>query len=154
MMRKLTAMVSAAALAASAFAPAAQAHDWGRGGGRWDNHWDNHRGYYGRDYRYDRRGNAAAAGVVGLILGLAVGAAISQPRRDRCYDGCGAPPPRYNQGYQGYNDGPPLAGGPGYGDGSAYEEDYGQAPAKSQCTRQQRQWDRYANRYVTVDVPC
>ena len=146
MMRKLTAMVSAAALAATALAPAAQAQDWhGYHGGH---------GYYGRDYRYDHRGNIAAAGVLGLVLGLAVGAAISQPRADRCYDGCGGPPqPRYRQGYDGYRDGPSYHG-PGYDDGSAYEQDYGQAPYKSQCTRHERQFDRYANRYDTVDVPC
>lgn len=142
MMRKLTAMVSAVALAATAFAPVAQARDWhGHRGGH---------GYYGHDYRYGHRGNVAAAGVLGLVLGLAVGAAISQPRADRCYSRCGAPPPRYRQGYDDdYRD------GPGYDDGgSAYEEDYGQAPYKSQCTRRERQFDRYANRYVTVDVPC
>ncbi len=37
--------------------------------------------------------------------------------------------------------------------GLPYAEDYG-GPRKSQCTRRERQWDRYANRYVTVDVPC
>jgi hypothetical protein len=42
---------------------------------------------------------------------------------------------------------------------SAYESDYGYdpyeaAPPREQCTRPERQWDRYANRYVTVDVPC
>ncbi|MFZ2031421.1 MAG: hypothetical protein WAU68_14000 [Vitreimonas sp.] len=140
MMRKLTAMVSAAALTASAFAPVAQAHDHGYYGG----------GRYGHD-RYDRRGNAAAVGVLGLVLGLAIGAAVSQPRTDRCYDGCGGPPPpRYREGYQGYDG---SHDGQAYG-GSAYDQDYGQAPYKSQCTRRERQFDRYANRYVTVDVPC
>ena len=138
MMRKITAMVSDAALAATALAPAAQAHDWG---GYHGGH-----GHYGRYYRYDH-GNAAAAGVVGLMFGLAIGSALSQPRADRCYDGCdGYAAPR---GYYGRP--PPRA----YDDpGSAYEQDYGQAPYKSQCTRQERQWDRYANRYVSVDVPC
>ena len=141
MIRKVTVLVSAAALAATALAPAAEAHDW-RGYHGY--------GHYGRHYDYDRRGDAAAAGVLGLVLGLAVGAAISQPRADRCYDGCGAPPPPQ---YQGYRDGPAYNGS-GYDDGSAYEQDYGQAPYKSQCTRRERQFDRYANRYVTVDVPC
>ena len=59
MMRKFTAMVSAAALVATAFAPASQAHDW-RG---------YHGGHYGRYYRYDH-GNSAAAGIVGLVFGL------------------------------------------------------------------------------------
>jgi hypothetical protein len=140
MTRKFMAMVSAAALAATAFAPIADAHDW-RG----------YHGDYGRHgyYRYGH-GNAAAAGAVGLIFGLALGAALSQPRTDRCYDSCGrgdyyGPPPGE------YGRPPPRA----YDDpGSAYEQDYGPAPYKSQCTRQERQWDRYANRYVSVDVPC
>ncbi len=139
MMRKFTAMVSAAAIVATAFVPIAEARDW-RGHGGY--------GHYGH-YRYSH-GNAAAAGAVGLIFGLALGAALSQPRYDRCYDSCGrgdyyGPPSGY------YGRPPPRA----YDDpGSAYEEDYGQAPYKSQCTRHERQWDRYANRYVTVDVPC
>jgi hypothetical protein len=139
MIRKVTAMVSATALAATAFAPAAQARDWhGYHGGY---------GHYG--HYYGHSGNVAAAGVLGLVLGVALGAAISQPRYDRCYDGCGGPPPQY----RGYRD-EPAYGGPGYDEGSAYEQDYGQAPYKSQCTRHERQFDRYANRYVTVDVPC
>ena len=141
MMRKFTAVVSAAALAATAFAPIAQARDWH---GYRDGY-----GHYDRYYHHDR-GNAAAAGVLGLVFGLAIGSALSQPRADRCYDGCGASdyygPPR---GYYGRP--PPRADDD---PGSAYEEDYGQAPYKSQCTRQERQFDRYANRYVTVDVPC
>lgn len=63
--------------------------------------------------------------------------------------------PRYDQG--GYD--------PGYNHrGGAYERDYGVAPPQAgydprlqqppQCTRRERQWDRYANRYVVVDVPC
>ena len=150
MTRRLMAMVSAAALAATALAPVAEARD--RGGHGYYGH-----GYYGHDYRYGHRGNAAAVGVLGLVLGLAVGAAISQPRADRCYNGCGGPPPpRYRQGYDdGYRDGPAYNGDQGYDDGgSAYDQDYGQAPYKSQCTRHERQFDRYANRYVTVDVPC
>lgn len=147
MMRKITAMVSAAALAATALAPVAAAHDWR--GYRGDDGYRRDYGDHDRYWRHDH-GDAAAAGVVGLILGLAVGAAISQPRADRCYDRCGQGdyygPPR---GYYGRP--PPRA----YGDpGSAYEQDYGQAPYKSQCTRRERQWDRYANRYLTVDVPC
>src|SRR5262245_37881467 len=136
MMRKITAMVSAAALAATVLAPVAEAHDWRGHGG------------YGH-YRYSH-GDAAAARAVGLVFGLALGACLSQPRYDRCYDSCGrgdyyGPPPG------DYGRLPPRA----YDDpGSAYEEDYGQAPYKSQCTRTERQWDRYANRYVTVDVPC
>lgn len=139
MMRKFMAMVSVAALVATAFAPIAEARDW-RG---------QHGGYYGRYYNHGH-GNAAAAGAVGLIFGLALGAALSQPRTDRCYDSCGhgdyygPPPGEYGRPPPRAQDDP----------GSAYEEDYGQAPYKSQCTRTERQWDRYANRYVTVDVPC
>src|SRR5262249_21452459 len=132
--RKFTAMVSAAALAATALAPAADARVW--------------RGYHG--HYYHGHGNVAAAGVLGLVFGLAVGAALAQPRADRCYDSCGR---------EDYNGPPPgdFARPPPRADddpGSAYEQDYGQAPPKSQCARQERQWDRYANRYVTVDVPC
>lgn len=158
MMRKFTAMLAAFAFAATAFAPAADARDHRRDG------------YYdgGRHYRdYDRRrhyrhhddddGDAVAAGVVGLVLGLAIGSLASQPSqpRARCYDNyqrC-APPPRRDEYY--YDQGR-------YDDrgGSAYERDYGLEGGddgydqREQCTRRERQWDRYANRYVTVDVPC
>jgi hypothetical protein len=140
MMRKFTAMVSAAALAATVLAPTAQAREW-RGGGY---------GHYGH-YGHYGRGNGAAIGAVGLIFGLALGAALSQPRTDRCYNDCDAygapagPPPGYYARPPARADDDP---------GSAYEQDYGQAPPKSECSRPQRQWDRYANRYVTVDVPC
>ncbi|MCR6644686.1 MAG: hypothetical protein NVV62_09300 [Terricaulis sp.] len=46
----------------------------------------------------------------------------------------------------------------------AYERDYSDArggayyepppQAQPQCTRRERQWDRYANRYVTIELPC
>lgn len=154
MKRKFISVVAAAALAFAVIAPdAAQAQD--RRGYHDDHRGDRHGHYYGdRDYRdhrgYDRHhrryrrdrddhGDAVAAGVIGLVLGLAIGAASE--RRDpqaRCYDNyqrC-EPPRRYGGGYErgGYE--------PGY--------DYG----PGECTRQVRQWDRYANRYVFVDVPC
>lgn len=157
-MRKLISMTAAAALALSVLAPSAQAHDrrgyrehdrggYGYYGDRRD-YYD--RGYGGRGY-YDHRryrdnddDEAVAAGVIGLVLGLALGAAAtSQPRQPqaRCYDNyqrCDAPRGAYR--------------GPEYDEGPAYERDYG--PRRPQCTRRERQWDRYANRYVTVDVPC
>jgi hypothetical protein len=160
MIRKITSLLAAFAFAATAtLAPAAEARDH-RGGDRWEHgrHYDNHRG---RGYYRDRhdRGDAVAAGAVGLILGLAIGSLASQPREDRyggCYDNyrrCAPPPPprcddRCGQ-YQGYD--------PRYDDrGSAYSEDYGYDPReeRSQCMRRERQWDRYARQYVTVDVPC
>ncbi|GAM97734.1 hypothetical protein U91I_01362 [alpha proteobacterium U9-1i] len=160
MKRKIIAVATALALALGAAAPTASAYDRDR------------HGYYGRGYdrHYDRgrRGNhddgeAVAAGVIGLVLGMALGAAASQPRQPRqgCYDRCGPPPGYYNQGYQqqyypqqqGY-----------YDQGSAYARDYGAPPppqgyyeeyrGEPSCTRRERQWDRYADRYVVVDVPC
>lgn len=145
-MRKLTALIAAATLALTALAPAAADARDGRGRG-WDRHYD--RGYYDHDRRYDRdrhddHGDAVAAGAVGLILGLAIGSIANQPRPE---------PPRYydDRSYQ-----------PGYYEDrrSAYEQDYGYAepyyepPIQSRCMRAERQWDRYARRYVTVDVPC
>lgn len=152
MMRKITSLVAALALAAASLAPgAADARDrHGHGGYN----------YYhgGRHYdRYrDHDGDAVAAGAVGLILGLAIGSLANQPQqRGGCYDRCGPPPPPpcgrcgpqrgyYDQSYD------PRGGE------SAYEDDYGVKDAVEgyQCTRPERQYDRYARRYVTVDVPC
>ncbi|WP_395646407.1 hypothetical protein [Terricaulis sp.] len=166
MKRTFSAALAAIVLAATALAPAAEARDHHGRGGR-DGYYDgrghggdrHYRGgrYYGRgDYYYRDRdhGDAVAAGAIGLVLGLALGSALSQDQngpgcRERCPRGDG-----YYQRDQRYAD-------PRYGDdrydegGSAYEEDYGGGPPpRSQCTRRERQWDRYANRYVTVDVPC
>lgn len=147
-MRKFTSLVAALALAAASLAPgAADARDRHGHGGY--NYYHGGRHYYGDR---DRRGDAVAAGAIGLILGLAIGSIASQPQQGRCYDRCGPPPgpPRgyYNQGYNG---------DPRYDQGeSAYEEDYGVKDAVEgyQCTRPERQYDRYAGRTVTVDVPC
>lgn len=182
MRRKLIAATTAFALAMGALVPVAQAEDYRR-----DGHYGGYGGYGDRDYydrgrrdhydrRYDRRydrsrhgndddGEAVAAGIIGLVLGLAIASAASQTRQPqaRCtdnYQRCAPPPGYYNQGYnQGYQ---------GYPDQrSAYESDYGAAPAPRQgyapyyeqprqtaCTRRERQWDRYANQYLVVDVPC
>ena len=89
----------------------------------------------GRNHCYDRHDDdddAVAAGVIGLVLGAVVATAIANgnDRRDDGYDD------RYdNRGYDGERYAPPP-------------------PPQNQCTRRERQWDRYANRYVMVDVPC
>ncbi|MGE0597471.1 MAG: hypothetical protein AB7P07_13995 [Hyphomonadaceae bacterium] len=168
MLRKFTAAIAAAMLAFVTLAPStADARDGRRG------YYERHHGYHGRHHRRDNDGAAIAAGVIGLALGVALGAAASAPPRQRsCYDNyqrCAPPPPPpgyYNQGYyQGAYQQPPQPQ-PYYGGGdSAYERDYGYGPdaqggydpaydQRQACTRQERQWDRYAQRYVTVDVPC
>lgn len=161
MIRKLMAMAAAFAFAVTTFVPVdADARD--RRGGYYDG--GRHHGGYdrGRYRRHnDNDGDAVAAGVVGLVLGLAIGSIASQPREPRyggCYERCGPPPPppsRCDRGC-GYNQG---SYDPRYDDrgGSYYEEEYGLEGGRyedQQCTRRERQWDRYANRYVAVDVPC
>lgn len=176
-MRKITGLLAALVLAAASLAPsAADARDRRHHGGHYSD------GYYDRhDYYRDRdHGDAVAAGVVGLVLGLAIGSLASQPREPGCADnyrrcpppqgyyGPGGGDPRYvdprdrDQGY--YRDDDQLEGGydPRYDDPhAAYERDYGMAPGGGyerrdtpQCMRRERQWDRYAQRYVVVDVPC
>ena len=161
MLRKLTALAATIAFALTTLTPvAADARDR-----RHDGYWgDRHDGYYDnrRRHRRDNDDDAVAAGVVGLVLGVALGAALSQDQRQapmpraHCsdnYQRCAPPPQYYNQGYDqgGY-----------YEDGrSAYEQDYGYAPEQGYYQDQrpqrmcrERQWDRYANRYLMVDVPC
>jgi len=168
MMRRFSVLAAALVLALTTMAPTgADARDR-HGRGYYD------RGYYGGHYDHRRRyrdnnDEAVVAGVVGLVLGLALGAAASQPRepryQERCYDNyrrCAPPqqgyyaPPQQQGYYQGGNYEDPR---------SAYEQDYGYAPPppsqayyappqQQQCMRRERQWDRYANQYVTVDVPC
>lgn len=166
MMRKFTGLLAALVLTATLVVPsAADARDGRRG------YYD--RGYHGGHYRdRNRGGDAVAAGAIGLVLGLALGAAASAPPRgDRyCrdnYQRCAPPPPPqgyYNQGYYNQGYAPPPPQQPYYDDrsGSAYDQEYGLEGGGSYdpyyqqggCTRQERQWDRYANQYVTVDVPC
>lgn len=175
-MRKVISVLTAVALAVAVLAPgSAEAQRRGYHNDRSYEHYDHRRGYY-RDH--DNDGDAVAAGVVGLVLGLAIGSLASQDRRYReapCYDNyqrC-APPQGYyapgysNQGYydqgyqgqgyrgqgyqgQGYYD--PRYGGLEGGYDPRYDQ-RGYAPPP-QCTRRERQWDRYAQRYVLVDVPC
>ena len=149
-MRNLTALLAAALLAFTTLAPAAaDARDHRRGHGYYEYH---------DDYRYDRRrrhhrhrdndGDALAAGVLGLILGVAIASAVNESRDRRDAD-------RYYQDRRDYRD---RYSDPYYDDydrRSAYERDYGAYPPPApQCTRRERQWDRYARRTVTVDVPC
>lgn len=162
MIRRFSALVAALLFGLTMFAPsAADARD--------------RRGYHDRGYHYGRydhhrrhdHGDAVAAGAVGLILGLALGSMASQPREPSCYDNyqrCAPPPPpppcRNPCGYDdSYYRQDPRDDDRYYDEGSAYERDYGYDPydddqPREQCMRQERQWDRYANRYVTVDVPC
>lgn len=149
MMRKLTTLLAAAAVALTALAPATPAdarHRRDRDYG-YDCRYDRDCDRYGRHDRYDRRhyrdrddnDDEIAAGVLGLVLGVAVGAMVANSNSNRQ-----APPAQRRY----YND----------MRGSAYDRDYGyedpyydRAP---QCTRTERQYDRYARRYVMVDVPC
>jgi hypothetical protein len=161
MIRKFSALLAALAFTAVTIAPAAEARDHRRDG------------YYsGRHYRdYDRRyrhddDDALAAGAIGLVLGLAIGSLASQPRQPRydngCYDRCAPPPPPRCYDRCGHERDSRYD--PRYDDrrGSAYEDEYGleggsndyYEPSREQCTRRERQWDRYANRYVVVDVPA
>jgi hypothetical protein len=162
MMRKFTAVLAAVAIAATTLAPTGAAARDRRDGYYRDYRHDRYDGYRDHYYRHDRYDyrrrhrdrddDALAAGVIGLVLGLAIGAAASQPSepRARCYDNyrhCDDP---YRQSApQGYYDPrasypPPPAG---------YYDPYASPPPPA-CTRRERQWDRYANRYVYVDVPC
>jgi hypothetical protein len=149
MLRKASALMAAVLFTAVTLAPAAEARDHRRDGYYSDRHYRDYDRRRHHDHRRDNN-DALAAGAVGLVLGLAIGALASQPSQPqaRCsdnYQRC-APPPRYedDRHYEG---------------GGAYERDYGYAPddqyydePRQMCS--ERQWDRYANRYVTVDVPC
>ncbi|QGZ93514.1 hypothetical protein [Terricaulis silvestris] len=150
MMHKISAMLIAALFAATTFAPVAEARDGRRDG--YSRHYDRDDDRGRRHYRHhDNNDDELAAGVVGLVLGLAIGSLASQPSQPRgCYDRCGGQRDEYYQRDSGYYE----------GRGGAYERDYGlegdrhYEDQRPQCVRRERQWDRYANRYVTVDVPC
>lgn len=143
MMRKLTTLLAAAAVALTALAPATPAdarHRRDRDYG-YDCRYDRDCGRYDRRHRRDDNDDEIAAGVLGLVLGVAVGAMVANANNN---DNRQAPPPQRRY----YND----------MRGSAYEQDYGYEDPyydqQPQCTRTERQYDRYARRYVMVDVPC
>jgi hypothetical protein len=159
MIRSFSALLAAFAFALTTLAPVDDADARDRRGG----YYDRGRDYDHRRWRdHDDEGDALAAGAVGLILGLALGSMASQPRERgfNCYDNyrrCAPPPPPRCHDPCGYDDS--YYREPYYEDRrSAYESEYGYdpygPPPRQQCTRRERQWDRYANRYVTVDVPC
>lgn len=152
MIRKLTALMAACAVALTALAPVEAAAQRYRGG---DRHYDrDYRDYrdYDRHRHYDRRrdwrrhdrdddNDEVAAAIVGLIVGVAIGAAASQnDGRDRRYRDDRRYDPRYSRDYRDDR----------YGDYGYADDAYAGPP----CVRRERQWDRYANRYVIVDVPC
>ncbi len=170
MLRKVLASVAAAAVFATTFSPveaSAQRYGYHDRDRR-----DYDRGRRHRHYRDRDNGDAVAAGVVGLIVGLALGSmASNQERQVDCrdnYQRC--PPPRYYQDQRDARYDPRYddrrGGDDGYDNDSAYAREYGleggqgdyddyeAPPQREQCMRRERQWDRYANRYVVVDVPC
>ena len=152
-MRKLTALAATLIFAFTTLAPAGASAERRRDG--YDRGYHHDRGYDRHHRRHhDDDSDAVAAGAIGLVLGLAIGslAAESSARRApeaRCYDNyqrCAPPPGYYDQGYQGYD--------PRYSPPPPPPQAYYADPYRSSCMRRERQWDRYANQYVTVDVPC
>jgi hypothetical protein len=166
MIRKFSAVLAALAFAAVTIAPTAEAQHR-RDGYNSGRHYRDH----DRRWRHhDNDGDEAAAAVLGLVLGLAIGSLASQPREPeyRCSDNyrrCSGPPPpprcADRCGYERDSEYDPR-----YDDrGGAYEREYGleggpegsydpyYEPSREQCTRRERQWDRYAGRYLIVDVP-
>ncbi|MBX3431317.1 MAG: hypothetical protein KF779_17155 [Hyphomonadaceae bacterium] len=155
MMRKFATVLAALAFGLTTLAPASASaqhyrggHDRSyHGGGQWndgcrrDNHYGCERDRDRRRYGHDDD-DALAAGVIGLVLGAVVATAIanSNNRDDGYYDDGD----RYGDRY-----------GDQYGYRGPEDERYAPPPPpEPQCTRTERQWDRYANRYVMVDVPC
>jgi Ni/Co efflux regulator RcnB len=138
-MQKFIAAFLAVLVTATAFAPAPAFADHRRDGyyDRGDHDRYDHRR---RRHHDDDDDEAIAAGVIGLVLGLAVGAAVSDSNRrrydeGRCYDNyqrCAPPEGYYRDDY--------------YDDRGYYGDD--------RCVRTERVWDRRAQRYVTIEVPC
>lgn len=153
MKRQLCAALAALTLAVGMLAPnSAMADDrrhggYGRGYDRHDhydrNYYDRGRGHsYNRGHRHhDDNDDELAAGIIGLAIGTMLGAAIASPRApQRTY----APPPR------AYAPPPPSYYDQGYDRGGYYDQGYDRGRT---CYRQERQWDSYAGRYLTVDIP-
>lgn len=138
-MSKFLSALLAAAVALTAIAPAPAFADHRRDG--YYDHRDRDRYDHRRRHRDHDDDDAVAAGVIGLVLGLAVGAAVADSNRRRygegqCYDNyqrCAPPEGYYRDDY--------------YDDRGGYYED-------DRCLRTERVWDRRAQRYVTVEIPC
>lgn len=173
MLRKFAAAFAAITLAFTAFAPSASAWRGGYGG---------HDYYRHRDNDGDAVAAGVVGLVLGLAVGAAVSQPARPRYYSSCYNGCYAPPPPppcggcYAPG--GYAPAPGYYR-EGYAPRPYYQQNYAPQPSYQQpygdrgydprydnsgleggyydrggCTRAERQWDRYANRYVTVDVPC
>ena len=156
MMRKFATILAALAFGLTTLVPATASaqhrgggYGYGRGhhgggyygdGCRRDNNYGCERDRDRRRYGRDDNDDAIAAGVIGLVLGAVIASAVSNSNNnDRRDDGYYS---RDDDYYRGSDD---------YRDRGYYDEP---PPPPPECTRRERQWDRYANRYVTVDVPC
>ena len=119
-------------------------YDRGRGRGHYgdgcrrDNNYGCERDRDNRRYGRGDNDDAIAAGVIGIVLGAVIASAVSNSNNND----------RRDDGYYDRDD--------DYYRGGDYRDEgyYNEPPPPPECTRRERQWDRYANRYVTVDVPC
>lgn len=153
MMRKFATILAALAFGLTTLVPATasaqhRGYGYGRGhhgggyygdGCRRDNNYGCERDRDRRRYGRDDNDDAIAAGVIGLVLGAVIASAVSNSNNND----------RRDDGYYSRDDDYYRDDGRGYRDDGYYDE-----PPPPECTRRERQWDRYANRYVTVDVPC